>query len=256
MNRLEKALTDNMHMTLAAMCSLSSSLWSVLDKGFLLATGTRAASENWVFLPVLSVNQEKIQTAVDFFDKVKLPFIWPVFPNADATYRQALDTAGLDVRGELVAMACTAESTGKIKSDVVFEKVASDEQAAVWAETAWQSFDSPPGAPVSFVRLASGLFKRQSIVLVIAKREDDPVGTYMLSVGGGGAGVYYFATLPKARKSGVGHAMMHDIFNFAEKELLSLITLQATPAGLHFYASQGFKALFKIPVHSFSEDIF
>ena len=256
MNHQERALLDNMRLTLATMCSLSSSQQSALDKGFLLATGTRAASENWVFLPARSVTQKKIQTAVDFFEKLKLPFIWPVFPNADATYSQGLDLAGLNVRGELAAMACTAELTEEIKSDVTFQKVASAEQAAVWAETAWQSFDSPPGAPVSFLRLANGLFRRQSIVLVIAKREGNPVGTYMLSVAEGGAGVYYFATLPKARKSGVGHAMMHDIFNFAEKQFLGLITLQATPAGLHFYASQGFKTLFKISVHSFSEDIF
>ncbi|MDR3265924.1 MAG: GNAT family N-acetyltransferase, partial [Synergistaceae bacterium] len=126
----------------------------------------------------------------------------------------------------------------------------------LWAEIVWQAFDSPPRAPASFVNLARGLRERDAFTPVIARREDRPVGAYLLSASGSGTGVYYFATLPEARRSGAGKAMMNDILRRTFVRAGGPITLQATPSGLPFYASQGFETLFKIPVHSRSPDIF
>jgi methionine-R-sulfoxide reductase len=80
------------------------------------------------------------------------------------------------------------------------------------------AFDSPPGAPASFVKLARGFRNSKGFFLILAKNDGLPVGTALLSLSGGSAGIYYFATLPGERKKGVGHAMLHEAARLAVDE--------------------------------------
>jgi hypothetical protein len=50
--------------------------------------------------------------------------------------------------------------------------------------------------------------------------------------------------------------MMHEVTRLALELGKSVLTLQATPSGAPFYASRGFKPLFRLPVYSFSEKVF
>jgi GNAT superfamily N-acetyltransferase len=73
-------------------------------------------------------------------------------------------------------------------------------------------------------------------------------------------GVYYFATLPEERGKGVGAAMMDKILRVASEgapgfSAAHFAVLQATPEGARLYASQGFEALFPIPLYSLTPDI-
>jgi GNAT superfamily N-acetyltransferase len=96
-----------------------------------------------------------------------------------------------------------------------------------------------------------------------AHRNAVPVGTFMLASCGfeAGIGVYYFATLPEERGKGVGSAMMEKILRVASEgasgfPALGFVVLQATPSGARFYASQGFDALFPLPLYSLTQDVF
>ena len=257
-----KILLDNMRFALRTMAGLSSCKSLILDKeSFLLATGTDAASENWAFVSSPSLTTKQVRQACSFFGDLKLPFIWPLLPGCGGAYRKILEESGLFVRGELTAMSRTVtlpkEGTG---DEFVFEAVTNDASALMWAETAWQAFDSPPGVPGAFANLARELYKKDGFVLLTGIRDGVPVGTAMVSVATSSAvfsmGVYYFATLPEARRSGVGKALMDEILRRAYEKGISLVTLQATPAGEPFYASCGFVGLLKIPLHSFSLDVF
>lgn len=257
MPRMDKAVLDNLSFTLSVMSGLRSCKTLALGEGsFLLATGTEAASENWAFVPSPSLNKAIVQRALPFFEALKLPFIWPVLPTADDEYRRLLEESGLPKQGSLTAMARRTSPVRSPKTDLTCEPVRTREEAALWAEIAWRAFDSPPGAPAAFVYLAQELFTHGSFVLTIARRDTHPAGTYLLSLSGAEAGVYYFATLPEMRRNGVGAAMMNAILNFAAGRSIDLVTLQATPAGTPFYASQSFQKLFDIPVHSPTSDIF
>ena len=140
----EQSILENLSFTLSAMCSLVTSRSRPLQAGFLLATETDAASENWAFLPSRTVEKAQVREACSFFGE--LPFVWPVFPGADPSYRRTLEDEGLLLRGELVAMRGTSlNNHGKRENaDFTFTKITTGEGAVVWAETAWRSFDSPP----------------------------------------------------------------------------------------------------------------
>ncbi|MDR3231833.1 MAG: GNAT family N-acetyltransferase [Synergistaceae bacterium] len=257
MDALNEAVIENMRFTLTAMGSLDSSRFLALDDdSFLMATGTDAASENWLFM---SARPKKVtvEHALRFFGDLGLPFICPVLPGAQGA-GDVLEETGLQKRGELTAMARALAPSGEMgfTADLVCEAATSRDEASLWAEVAWQAFDSPPDAPASFANLARGLCGRDDFIPVTARRKARPVGTYLLSISERGNGVYYFATLPEARRTGVGNAMMDDILRRTAEHANGPITLQATPPGLPFYTSRGFDALFKIPVHSLSPDIF
>lgn len=257
MNPENNAALNNMTFTLDAMRSLDSCRSLDLgEKSFLLATGTDAASENWAFVPTSSLKKHKVLQARTFFDELRLPFIWPVLPDADDGYRHILEEAGLPRRGNLTAMGRVAPLPHPGNANSICRTLTTPDEAALWAEIAWRAFDSPPGAPTTFVRLAQGLLAHGSFLLGIALCDRRPAGTFALSFSGGEAGVYYFATLPEMRRSGVGAAMINAIFHLVSERSIEFITLQATPVGTPFYASKGFRKLFDIPVHSPTSDIF
>ncbi|MDR1649602.1 MAG: GNAT family N-acetyltransferase [Synergistaceae bacterium] len=264
MDKMEKLVIDNLGFTLDVMVRLPSCRSFSLGKNaFLLATGTKSASENWAFVPSRSLEKGEVSQACSFFGDLDLPFVWPVFPNTDQAYRQTLEEGGLSRRGELTAMLHTARFLKKTSSPLTFEKVTTKEDAAVWAETAWRAFDSPPGAPASFVNMVRGLSAEAGFLLMTARRSAVPVGTFMLASCAFevGIGVYYFATLPEERGKGVGSAMMDKILCIASEGAAGFsapgfVVLQATPEGARFYASHSFDTLFPIPLYSLTGDVY
>ena len=249
----------NMSFTLGAMAELTTSRSIFFDGcGLALATGTGSASENWAFFPD-GASLADAKRVCAFFKDLGLPFIWPLFP--DAAYGGILESAGMPVRGELLAMARTGyvNISPAFAKNLTFETNESDEKNKIsdaWAEAAWVAFNSPPGAPDSFVKLARGLCARDDIILLLARRGRVSVGTAMLALNGESAGIYYFATMPEERRTGVGKAILHEASRLAFERRCTLMTLQATPEGVPFYASQGFTPLFRLPIYSFSEDVF
>ena len=67
-------------------------------------------------------------------------------------------------------------------------------------------------------------------------------------------GIYYFSVLPEHRRKGVARAMMNFAVKFAGES--GKILLQATPSGIPFYRSFGFRDLFEIELYSNSDDVF
>ena len=256
MNFVSEA-AENMRFTLGAMAALktSRSIFFEDDGNFAFATGTKAASENWAFFPS-RVTEIKIKRVCSFFEEQGLPFIWPLFPEA-AENRRILEAAGMLSRGELQVMAGAAAKNSPEKNNahlsLTFEI---NNKTDSWAETAWRAFDSPPGAPGSFVKLSRGLRDSEGFFLILAKKDGLPVGTTMLTMSVGSAGIYYFGTLPEERGKGIGDALLREAMSLAFKLGRRAVTLQATPSGAPFYASRGFRPLLKLPLYSFSEEVF
>ena len=249
-----------------AALETSRSIFFDEEEGIALATGTDSASENWAFFPK-GASPASVKRVCAFFKELNLPFVWAVFPGAAADVK-ILEEAGLRKRGELLVMYCAAFS---LVSDIAVapdfslapkkEKNESitfvvNEEIDVWAETAWVAFDSQPGAPDSFVNMARGLGGSGGVFLILAKRDGIPAGTVMLTLDGDNAGIYYFATLPTERRKGVGEAMLRETARIAFDRGFDVLTLQATPKGIPFYTAQGFEPLFKLPIYSFSEEVF
>ena len=180
----EASIVENLSFTLSAMCSLKTSrcrFWgdtSTSQAGFVLATGTDAASENWALFPSNNIGKELVREACLFFGG--LPFVWPVWPCAEPSYRRALEAESLLLRGELVAMRGTPHE-GHDNMDFEFTKMTTNEDAALWAEAVWQGFGGTAGAPNTFINLAQGLCAKENFFLMLAGRNGLPVGTALIS---------------------------------------------------------------------------
>ena len=247
---------ENLRFTLGTMAALKTSrsiYFGEEGKNFAFATGTNAASENWAFFPSRAVEEKKVRQVCSFFEELELPFIWPLFPEA-AENRRILEATGMLARGELLVMARELSPEENNASTYLTFEI--NKETDTWAETAWRAFDSPPGAPDSFVKLFRGLRDSDGFFLILAKRDGLPVGTVMLTLSGGSAGLYYFGTLPEERKKSVGDATLREALRLALELGRNVVTLQATPSGAPFYESRGFKPLLKLPLYSFSEEVF
>jgi len=253
------SVLENMRLTLGAMARLEKCKALFFEEAsFAVATGVDSASENRAFFPI-GVSQFQVNKVCSFYNRLGMPFIFPLFPGAD---RKILEEAGMAERGKWSLMVRSpAPTKGALVENLAVESLTFEvnKETDDWAETAWAGFDSPPGVPGAFVDLARGLRSSEGIFLILAKsggKNGTPVGTVMLSLGNSTAGVYYFATLPSKRRKGIGEAMLNEAARITCERGYSLLTLQATPKGVPFYASQGFESLYEVPVYSFSDDVF
>ena len=252
----EQVVLENLSFFASAICSTKTSRsrpWRDIlssSEGFLMMEETSTTAENWAFLPSRTIEKAQVQEACSFYGKT--PFEWLVFPGAEPSYLQTLEDEGFSSCGKLVAM-CGAPQEKCEDTDFTFTKVTTSEEAALWAEIAWQGFNSIPEVPVSFVNLALGLCANKDIILMLTERNGLPVGTALISFSALSAGVYYVSTLPRERRKGAAAATMREIFRIVRGGgpiRRDYIILQATPEGLPLYTSLGFDSLFSIMLYS------
>ncbi|MCR5346514.1 MAG: GNAT family N-acetyltransferase [Fretibacterium sp.] len=247
-------LWDNLSFFLTRLRALPCCESQAFPGGFCLSTGSESASENWAFFPGLSPEAELTGAVLHFFEKRRLPFVWPA-ETGEAS--GALTDAGLRERGRLVVMdrdaACLPDGSGA----VTVHPVSSREEAVGWAETSWRGFDGESPAPETFQKLAEAMSEDSPVLrLVTARFEGEDAGTFLLALSRNAAGIYYFATVPEFRRRGVASAMMAEAGRMALAAGCPRLVLQSTPTGLPFYRRAGFAPLGELALFSFSEDVF
>ena len=85
----------------------------------------------------------------------------------------------------------------------------------------------------------------------VAYRDEAPVSTAAVVMGGGAVGVYNVATLPDQQRRRYGEAVMRYAVAEAQKEHgVEQSILQSTPAGLHLYQRMGYRTITRVSVYA------
>jgi GNAT superfamily N-acetyltransferase len=102
----------------------------------------------------------------------------------------------------------------------------------------------------TFDRLARELPRRHW--MFIAERESKPVGTAILYLDRGNAGIYDVEVLAAVRGQGIGTALLQQVCTFAREQNAELAVLAASERGARFYTRFGFEQVGRYPVYYYS----
>jgi ribosomal protein S18 acetylase RimI-like enzyme len=85
----------------------------------------------------------------------------------------------------------------------------------------------------------------------VGYRDEDPVSTAAIVMGGGAIGVYNVATMPDRQRRGYGEAVMRHALAQARREHgVERSILQSTPAGLRLYERMGYRRITRVSVYA------
>ena len=85
----------------------------------------------------------------------------------------------------------------------------------------------------------------------VGYRNEFPVSTAAIVMGGGAIGVYNVATIPDHQRRGYGEAVMRHAVDQAQKEHgIERSILQSTPAGLRLYERMGYRTITRVSVYA------
>jgi GNAT superfamily N-acetyltransferase len=88
--------------------------------------------------------------------------------------------------------------------------------------------------------------------MFVADREGKPVGTAILYLSQGNAGIYDVEVLERFRKQGIGTALLQKVCTFAREQNAERAVLAASELGARFYNRFGFEQVGRYPVYYYS----
>jgi GNAT superfamily N-acetyltransferase len=177
-----------------------------------------------------------------------VPGTWWVSPfSRPADLEQRLLAHGFAGPSEAPAMsldlgALSAE-LGPCPAGVTIERVRDAALLRAWTEASAEGFDAPP---VMTERLAAGVVKldhgeQAPTRFYLARDGGVPVATAALVLAAGVAGIYNIATVPHARRRGIGAAITVAPLREARALGYRLAILRATAMGAPVYRRLGFQ---------------
>lgn len=183
------------------------------------------------------------------------PAFWWVGPRSRPDNLGALlERYGLQPAGEVPGMAidlARVESTPEAIAGFTIQKVSGGEMQRLWARTAAAGTEFPPAAMEAMVRVEGTLngpyYKAQH--RYIGYLHGRPVATAALVLDSGVAGIYAVATIPEARRQGIGRIMTVRPLIEAQKNGYHVGILQASPMGYPIYKKIGFRDVCKYRVY-------
>lgn len=175
------------------------------------------------------------------------PALWWLGPQTQPAQLGALlEQQGLRAAGQIAGMALDLRLLANqpaLPANITIQRVESAEMQALWARTAAVGTEFSDAALASIVNIETALenpqYKAQR--RYIGLLDGAPVATSALVLDAGVAGVYAVATIPAARRQGIGRLMT--VAPLLEARQLGYRTgiLQASPMGHPVYTQIGFR---------------
>ena len=183
------------------------------------------------------------------------PAFWWVGPRSKPDNLGALlEGYGLQPAGEVPGMAidlALLENTPETITDFTIQKVIDAKMQRLWARIAAVGTEFPPAAVEAMVRVEATLsgpdYKAQH--RYIGYLHGAPVATAALVLDSGVAGIYAVATIPEARRKGIGRIMTVRPLLEARQSGYQVGILQASPMGYPIYKRLGFRDVGKYRIY-------
>jgi GNAT superfamily N-acetyltransferase len=115
-----------------------------------------------------------------------------------------------------------------------------------WVRTLFRGFELPERGEGAFFDVFSGLGFDLPLRNYVGLLDGEPVATAELFLGAGVAGIYAVATVPEARRQGIGSALTLAPLREARAIGYRIGVLGATPMGLGVYRRLGFQEYCKL----------
>jgi GNAT superfamily N-acetyltransferase len=196
-------------------------------------------------LPDAAVNA-RITDAVAYLRSRAVPFGWWVMPtDHPGDLRARLVAQGFTSEGERPAMAVDLERLGTpplTPADVAIEEVADADGLREHTRMTALGFDLPSELETAFRELVLALPYGPGTPMryFLAREHGQPVGTSLLILSGGAAGVFNVITAPVARGRGVGAAVTDVALRTAREEGQRIAVLESSRLGYNVYRRLGF----------------
>ena len=188
-----------------------------------------------------------------------LPMLWWIGPNTQPDdLADRLMSAGFTPADDLPMMAIDLQSMRMEPTppNVTIKQVEREDELRAWSRILTEAFSLAGTAPYSFEELehSLGLESEGRRYRFIAYLHDQPVATSALFADVGVAGIYSVATLPEARRQGIGAAITRAPLLHARALGYRIGTLQATAMGQPVYHRLGFEDIAPFKIYAWSSD--
>ena len=187
----------------------------------------------------------KIESIIDKARTRKVPLRWWIGKDTEpADLGACLEAHGLTTPGatpfmaiDLLSMKTDVPTLSNLNITKVQDKTAFE----TWCHIVAECFGIPPQREPALLRwftIARDL--KLPMHFYLAFQNDEPVATSQLFLAEGVAGIYYVATLPKARNQGIGYAVTLKALQEALGMGYKAGTLQSSKLGEPVYRRMGF----------------
>jgi ribosomal protein S18 acetylase RimI-like enzyme len=189
----------------------------------------------------------RIEAVVESFAEYDVPFMWTVGPFTQPTdLGERLESRGLSHADELPGMAVDLHALNEdtsFPSALVVERVGEPEVLRECIEVMRVGFELPELTSEVFFEAFSavGLGEDSPLRSYLGRLNGRAVAASSLLVAAGVGGIYNVATLPEARKQGLGAALTLEALREARELGYRIGVLQSSAMGLGVYRRLGFE---------------
>jgi GNAT superfamily N-acetyltransferase len=180
-------------------------------------------------------------------DAKQVPMAWLIGPSTrPAVLGSHLQAHGWIPGDEAPGMAMELEALDESFSSspsLTIERIHDAESLRTWLRVMTVGSDVPEEGLRLLLELVSkhAFTDNPSVQYYLGRLTGKPVATSLLYLGGGVAGIYNVATLPEARRQGIGSALTVAPLLQARTLGYRIGTLQSSSMGLHLYYRLGFR---------------